>query len=391
MSAKSKSFMKRHPVWTGIIIFFTVIFIIGIFAPDDSSNENSQNIDSNKNTQLDNSIIQEEETETSNEENTGQEVSENLNSEKIKLANWNLRILGDTKASNSELMKFYSSVIDDYDIIFVQEIRDIDTSAFYDLCGLLEGYECKASSRAGRTSSKEQYGVIYREGIQIKNFKDFNPDSQDRWERPPIEVTFDIGGYELIVYNIHIKPDDVSREMDYLAEIVKTSGNVVVIGDLNADCNYYDNSDEEEFDSWNWLISDSQDTTSSSTNCAYDRIILNDDANAEATNHGIYSEGITKEVSDHYLVWVEFSLEDISIDLEESPVDPNPSYIPKQEEEEDTSESSNYVCSSDYYNCGDFNSHSEAQAVFDYCKSQGKGDIHRLDHDSDNDPCENLS
>jgi len=319
------------------------------------------------------------------------EQTQNLNSENIKVANWNLQILGDTKASNSELMNFYASVISNYDIIFVQEIRDSDTSAFYDLCDLLNGFDCRASSRAGRSSSKEQYGVIYKKGIEIEDFKDFNPDNKDRWERPPIEVTFDIGGYELIIYNLHAKPDDVSSEMDYLSEIVETGGNVVIIGDLNADCNYYDNSEESEFGSWNWLISDNQDTTSSSTNCAYDRIILNDDANAEVISHGIYSKGITKEVSDHYLVWVEFALKDISLGLDESPVEQTPQDTPEPEEETIEDSTDDYVCSYDYYNCGDFSKNSEALAVFDYCKSQGKGDIHRLDKDDDNDPCESLS
>ena len=47
-------------------------------------------------------------------------------------------------------------------------------------------------------------------------------------------------------------------------------------------------------------------------------------------------------------------------------------------------------CSGDIYNCGDFSSHSEAQACYDYCKSIGKGDIHKLDNDKDGDACESL-
>ncbi len=230
----------------------------------------------------------------------------NISSENIKLANWNLQIFGDSKASNLSLMNFYASVIKDYDIIFIQEIRDIDSSSFFDLCNLLEEFECNISSRAGRSLSKEQNGVIYRKGVKITSFRDFNPDNQDRWERPPIEVVFNTQDYNLTVYNIHIKPDDAAKELDFLEEAVKdTSGNVVVLGDLNADCSYYDRSKENNFDGWNWLISDDQDTTSSSTNCAYDRIILNNDANKEVVSSGIYTTGINKEVSDHYLVWVE--------------------------------------------------------------------------------------
>jgi len=47
-------------------------------------------------------------------------------------------------------------------------------------------------------------------------------------------------------------------------------------------------------------------------------------------------------------------------------------------------------CDSDRYNCSDFGTHVEAQACYDYCISQGAGDIHRLDSDNDGIACEGL-
>ena len=230
-------------------------------------------------------------------------------SESVKIANWNLQIFGETKASSQELMQTYSSTIYDYDIIFIQEIRDNSGTAFPKLCSMLQNYTCLSSSRAGRTLSKEQYGVIYKNGINLTNFYDYNPDPQDRWERPPIRVDFNINGYQLIIYNVHTKPEDVQKELDALEGITINSGNVLILGDLNADCSYYNNENEIEFDNWNWIISDQEDTTSSNTNCAYDRIILNNDAYAEYKSNRIYTREITKNVSDHYLVWVELKLE----------------------------------------------------------------------------------
>lgn len=55
---------------------------------------------------------------------------------------------------------------------------------------------------------------------------------------------------------------------------------------------------------------------------------------------------------------------------------------------EDTS--SGIVCTYNYYNCSDFSTYREAREVFDYCKSQGQGDIHWLDGDDDGIPCEAL-
>jgi len=47
-------------------------------------------------------------------------------------------------------------------------------------------------------------------------------------------------------------------------------------------------------------------------------------------------------------------------------------------------------CSGDLYNCADFQTHASAQACFDYCVSQGRGDIHKLDGNNDGLACESL-
>ena len=47
-----------------------------------------------------------------------------------------------------------------------------------------------------------------------------------------------------------------------------------------------------------------------------------------------------------------------------------------------------YDCSSNVYNCGDFTTQAEAQEAFDYC---GPEDVHGLDNDGDGVVCESLS
>ena len=47
-------------------------------------------------------------------------------------------------------------------------------------------------------------------------------------------------------------------------------------------------------------------------------------------------------------------------------------------------------CSGDIYDCSDFSTHAEAQACYEYCKSLGREDIHRLDRDNDGKVCESL-
>ena len=86
--------------------------------------------------------------------------SYNVN-ETFTVANWNLQIFGEKKANNTELMNIYASTISKFDIVFIQEIRDKSNTSFWKLCGMLPDYNCILSTREGRTSSKEQYGVIY--------------------------------------------------------------------------------------------------------------------------------------------------------------------------------------------------------------------------------------
>lgn len=231
--------------------------------------------------------------------------------ETLTIANWNIQTFGPSKASDPTLLRFYAELLSQYDIVYVQEIRDISGIAFDYLCAYMpEEYECLISSRAGRTQVKEQYGLMYKEDIKLTEFKDYNPDKDDRWERPPLMTEFQVGEYSFTVYNIHVKPDDVKQELAYLElEANKAEGNVIIIGDLNADCGYYSQRFEPEFGTgWQWVVPNTARTNMGQTPCAYDRAILNDDMFYEFVNYGVYTNNITEEHSDHYLIWVEINV-----------------------------------------------------------------------------------
>ncbi len=224
------------------------------------------------------------------------------------VANWNLQIFGTKKAANAILMDTYARILGQYDVVFVQEIRDDSGTAFRDLCARISTHRCENSSRAGRTNSKEQIGIIYRKNISLVEMHDFNPDAADRWERPPIEAVFDFDGYRLRVYNIHTDPDSVPAELTALEQVVNSSGNVAALGDFNADCSYYPRANRTQFRNWTWVIPDGTDTTVRATNCTYDRIFLNADAARELAGYGVYRTGINTTLSDHYLVWMNLSI-----------------------------------------------------------------------------------
>jgi len=217
---------------------------------------------------------------------------------------WNLQRLGDAKASDAALLERYAAVVRDFDIFVVQEVTDKDGSAFQSLCATVgEDYSCLLSSRAGTTSYKEQYGVFVRYGIGVFSIVDYNALNVTGFERAPYSVTLNASGYVVTLYTIHTKPEAARAEIDELERLIDSDSgdaeNVIVLGDLNADCSYYSRGDD--FSSWKWAIS--QDTTFGRSDCAYDRILLNADARREYRSAGVSRVG-GEGVSDHNAVWV---------------------------------------------------------------------------------------
>ena len=64
--------------------------------------------------------------------------------------------------------------------------------------------------------------------------------------------------------------------------------------------------------------------------------------------------------------------------------------VEEDEEEKGTNQNDlGYICNYNAYNCADFNTHTEAQTVFEACGGVNN-DIHRLDGDKDGIACESL-
>jgi endonuclease/exonuclease/phosphatase family metal-dependent hydrolase len=222
----------------------------------------------------------------------------------IKILSWNLQIFGVSEANNPASMKTITDTMKNYDVIFIQEIRDASGTAFTKLCSEMPGYAGDVSSRAGRTNMKEQYGCLYKKDIKRIWSNEFTSDP--RWERPPIIWAFEGNGYIFRVYVMHTKPEDTPNEIKNLESVVQNTGNVIVLGDLNADCNYYTNTGND-FKTWTWLIKDNIDTTTGATDRAYDRIIVNSDAYKEVISSGVVHPINCSTVSDHYPVYVEIA------------------------------------------------------------------------------------
>jgi endonuclease/exonuclease/phosphatase family metal-dependent hydrolase len=97
-------------------------------------------------------------------------VSQSLFSEdQIRIASFNLQVFGVAKAEKPTVLADIASIIQQFDIVAVQEIRDgSGTSVGKLLDAVNEGnvqYAMLVGPRFGRSSSKEQYAFFYKTSL----------------------------------------------------------------------------------------------------------------------------------------------------------------------------------------------------------------------------------
>lgn len=231
-------------------------------------------------------------------------ISSNVSGDNLRIASWNIQIFGKTKYNKPDVRAAIVDELREYDIVAIQEIRDSSESYFPKLMEELPEYDYVVSSRLGRTSSKEQYAFIYREGIDLIDSYVVE-DVNDTFEREPFVGVFEVDGYLINLMQIHTKPDDAEEEIDRLLEL-RLAQKQIWLGDFNADCSYYDETQEELY---NWVIPDSEDTTVKATDCTYDRIVVTDEVLPLVKGYYInrleeYNYSFQVQMSDHYPVEV---------------------------------------------------------------------------------------
>jgi endonuclease/exonuclease/phosphatase family metal-dependent hydrolase len=173
-----------------------------------------------------------------------------------------------------------ADIIEDYDIVAFQEIRDKKETALPNFINAhLRGYKYVVSPRLGRTSSKEQYSFIYRSDTMRVTEPTTYPDLHDVFEREPYMalVAPRSSTYEFVLVQVHTKPTDAENEIRALEDVSDYAAayygmnDIIILGDFNAGTNYFkrDTELEDHF----WLISDDADTMSGSSHQAHDRVV----------------------------------------------------------------------------------------------------------------------
>ncbi|MDR1315559.1 MAG: endonuclease [Spirochaetales bacterium] len=251
--------------------------------------------------------------------------------ETIKVYSFNIQIFGAAKMAKPEVAEILAEIVSRADLVAVQEVRSISPEPVSRFMALLPpAYSYVIGPREGRSSSREQYWVIYNtEKLSVVDTRTW-PDEEDRFERDPFGVYFQTKDkLDFILIDNHLRPSSAEEEINALPDVVSWfqefwgEQDVFVVGDFNADGIYYDESLLENVfprAGYTIIITNDLDTTVAESDNTYDRFIITSSAREDYTgkfgvlrfdevyDFSAYSVQ-PKEVSDHYPVWAEFRLD----------------------------------------------------------------------------------
>ncbi|XP_073712751.1 deoxyribonuclease-1 [Misgurnus anguillicaudatus] len=228
---------------------------------------------------------------------------------------FNIKSFGNSKASNATLLDIITKVVHRYDILVIQEVRDTDLTATNKLMQSVNGgsssyeYQYIVSEPLGRSTYKERYLFIYRvEAVSVANSFQYDdgcePCGTDTFNREPFVVMFssNTGGCQIMTNPLIFHTTSLSdiSNNHWIALLHKFDASKIR---LRTEPIY------------NWLISDSTDTTVTHTDCPYDRIVATSDM-MSAVSPGsaqvfdfMEAQGLSQSwalaVSDHFPVEVE--------------------------------------------------------------------------------------
>ncbi len=248
----------------------------------------------------------------------------------LEIASWNLQKFGPLGAENETRVAEMAGKISNYDIVAVQEIKDIQERAPYilqDRIDEITEYGMVLSNRTGAfcedNSSpgiSEQYAFYYHlDTIQAIDSGEHYPDNDCDFAREPFAARFQSSEYDhsFVLITLHVKPDDALNEISAISKVFEwarfqypSEDDFILLGDLNAGCDYASSSELEELDirngDYQWIIPDDEKTnTAESSSCAYDRMIIGEGGSEEYLDS--YSTDCEVEASDHCIISAKFS------------------------------------------------------------------------------------
>jgi endonuclease/exonuclease/phosphatase family metal-dependent hydrolase len=276
------------------------------------------------------------ETESEDEEEDelgGREIPQLNRSEVARIATFNIKVFGKAKMGKPDVVSQLVDTVLQYDMVAVQEVKDIDQTVPYNFLDEINNisentWNMSLSPRSGiqedDQSSQEQYVYYYNTTVfrEVGQGQLYNDSVGDYFQREPYIATFELlnesgnsSGFDFTLFTVHTKPALALEEINSLHDVVESyrennsaETDLVILGDFNADCSYATSQElwesQMRLPQYNWLVNDLADTTVSSTDCAYDRIVTLGDLNGRLVGSwGIDTSVNDTDVSDHYPVW----------------------------------------------------------------------------------------
>jgi len=263
--------------------------------------------------------------------------TEPLNRSQVaRVATFNIKVFGKTKMAKPEVVAELVTIFERYDLVAVQEIKDIDEQVPYQFLDALNNnssidWQMILSIRTGLQeddeNSQEQYAYYYRSDvfISLDNGSLYNDSDKDSFQREPLVSQFELldlagnsTGLDFTLINIHTKPTAAVAEMEGLQDVLNWSAQIfdesdqIILGDFNGDCTYasYQELISLSISTANhtWIIPDDADTTVGDSRCAYDRVVATSDLDERLTGYwGVDMDISSGNVSDHRPVWFDIS------------------------------------------------------------------------------------
>ena len=263
-----------------------------------------------------------------------EEDGDAVEGESIRIAAFNVQVFGKTKREKEDVMGYLALIAREFDVVLIQEIRDASGETAPSYLALINqaeepAYAYVESPRLGRTTSKEAYAYFYNtESVElIEGSERVYNDTGDVFEREPFIAGFRSGGFDFTLVGIHTKPDDAYNEIGNLTLVVQSildgdpqEGDVIVLGDFNADGSYFDEGDVGNplrDPAYFWVVADEVDTMTK-TDWTYDRMVMTNathgweyvEGSASVLyfddEYGIEDPELVWAVSDHYPIYAEF-------------------------------------------------------------------------------------
>jgi deoxyribonuclease-1-like protein len=172
----------------------------------------------------------------------------------LRIASFNIQVFGASKLAKPAVMNVLADVVRQFDVVAIQEVRaktDDILPRFIDLINSTgRHYDYLIGPRLGRSNSKEQYAYIFDTTIlEVDRSALYTvADPDDRLHREPLVAWFRVRGpppdqaFTFTLVDIHTDPDEVTREVDALADVVRAvrddgrhEDDIILLGDLNAD------------------------------------------------------------------------------------------------------------------------------------------------------------